>query len=198
MTAKPRAHVGPLSGWTSSDEELVARCLTGDQEAWADLVEKYKELVWSVPLRYRLRPEDCADIFQGVWLDLFAELKNLRRAQALPAWLITTAAHRCYHWKRRLHSHSGSGASPADWNPEDNHPSFLELRLEFERQQMLREALALLPERCREMMDMLFYQEPARPYDEVARNLGLAVGSIGFIRGRCLKKLRALLEEMNF
>ena len=42
---------------------------------------------------------------------------------------------------------------------------------------------------------MLFYEQPARPYADIARSLGLAEGSIGFIRGRCLGKLRKLLEE---
>jgi DNA-directed RNA polymerase specialized sigma24 family protein len=42
---------------------------------------------------------------------------------------------------------------------------------------------------------MLFFETPARPYQEVARELGIATGSIGFIRGRCLKKLRQALEQ---
>jgi DNA-directed RNA polymerase specialized sigma24 family protein len=45
---------------------------------------------------------------------------------------------------------------------------------------------------------MLFFEHPPRPYEEVASSLGLAVGSIGFIRGRCLKKLRDLLTEKGF
>jgi len=198
MRAKHETPASKLPIHRIPDEELVARCLDGDQHAWALLVEKYKELVWSVPLRYRLPPEDCADIFQAVWLDLFAELKNLRQVKALRAWLITTTAHRCYHWKRRLQAKHSATLYEPEWDPEDTNPSFLQLKLQFERQQMLRDAMAELPERCREMITMLFFEEPARPYEEVARTLGLATGSIGFIRGRCLKKLRDVLEGMNF
>jgi len=67
-----------------------------------------------------------------------------------------------------------------------------------EREQSVREAIAALPDRCRELVQLLFYQQPPMPYDEVARKLGLATGSIGFIRGRCLKKLRANLKESGF
>jgi DNA-directed RNA polymerase specialized sigma24 family protein len=63
---------------------------------------------------------------------------------------------------------------------------------------MVREATAQLPPRCRELVDLLFYQEPPLAYAEVARRLGLASGSIGFIRGRCLKRLRKVLEGMGF
>jgi DNA-directed RNA polymerase specialized sigma24 family protein len=53
-------------------------------------------------------------------------------------------------------------------------------------------------DRCRKMIYMLFFETPSRPYDEVAKELGLAVGSIGFIRGRCLKSLRKALEQKGF
>jgi DNA-directed RNA polymerase specialized sigma24 family protein len=47
------------------------------------------------------------------------------------------------------------------------------------------------------MIRLLFYQQPPLPYAEVAERLGLATGSIGFIRGRCLKKLEAALGELG-
>jgi RNA polymerase sigma factor (sigma-70 family) len=67
-----------------------------------------------------------------------------------------------------------------------------------EREQVLRDAIRGLPPRCREMIRMLFYEEPPLSYADVARRLGLATGSIGFIRGRCLKKLERLLGHAGF
>ena len=65
-------------------------------------------------------------------------------------------------------------------------------------QQLVRDALRSIPERCRKMLKMLFFEQPPRPYLEVAKELGLAEGSIGFIRGRCLEKLRKALEQRGF
>jgi hypothetical protein len=45
---------------------------------------------------------------------------------------------------------------------------------------------------------MLFFQEPSTPYEQVAKNLNVAKGSIGFIRMRCLERLRRLLEKKGF
>jgi len=45
---------------------------------------------------------------------------------------------------------------------------------------------------------MLFFEEPARPYQQVARTLGIAPGSIGFIRQRCLERLRKGLIDAGF
>ena len=63
---------------------------------------------------------------------------------------------------------------------------------------MVREAIDRLPPRCREMIQLLFFEHPPVRYDELARRLNLATGSIGFIRGRCLKRLKKLLEEEGF
>jgi RNA polymerase sigma factor (sigma-70 family) len=73
-----------------------------------------------------------------------------------------------------------------------------EVIVELEREQMVREAIAQLPPRCREMIELLFFEHPPMPYNEVAKRLRLAKGSIGFIRGRCLKRMKKILEEKGF
>ena len=45
---------------------------------------------------------------------------------------------------------------------------------------------------------MLFFESPPLSYQETARRLNIATGSIGFIRMRCLEKLRKSLEEKGF
>jgi DNA-directed RNA polymerase specialized sigma24 family protein len=67
-----------------------------------------------------------------------------------------------------------------------------------QREQMLRNAIASLAPRCHRMIAMLFFESPARPYQDVAKELGIATGSIGFIRGRCLRLLRQRLQKEGF
>ncbi len=182
------------SAW--SDEQLVAECLQGNQNAWEAMVEKYRNLVYSVPVKYRMPPQDAADVFQAVWTELFAELPKLRNVGALRSWLITVAGHKCYQWKRQQATQDQ--AEDATLELVDPQVSYPDWRQVVEREQMLRDALFQLPPRCREMVRLLFYQQPPLPYKDVAEKLGLAEGSIGFIRGRCLKRLRTVLEGMGF
>jgi RNA polymerase sigma factor (sigma-70 family) len=181
----------------SQDADLVAKCLEGDEEAWNALVDKYKNLVWSVPLKYRLNHEDCADIFQAVWLDLFQDLKNLRYSGAVRSWLVSAASHKCFHWKARQQSLNRMRETLSSQSEKFASPP-ANLSIELEREQLLREAMLVLSPRCQELVNMLFFEQPPRPYDDVAKAMGLAVGSIGFIRGRCLKKLREWLTEREF
>lgn len=181
----------------NSDRRLVSACLAGSEEAWATLVHKYKNLIYSIPLRYGADPADAADIFQAVCIELFHELPRLRNVDTLRSWLVTVAAHQSYHWKRRR---LRKAEKEVEGLEEEALPAVLppDVAAELEREQLVREAVAALPPRCREMVRMLFYEDPPVSYAEVARRLDLATGSIGFIRGRCLDRLQKALEELGF
>jgi DNA-directed RNA polymerase specialized sigma24 family protein len=69
---------------------------------------------------------------------------------------------------------------------------------ELEKEQALRTGLRALNPRCQRLVQMLFFETPPRPYQEIAKSLTLATGSLGFIRARCLEKLREKLEEIGF
>lgn len=184
------------SAWT--DERLVRECRKGNQAAWAVLIEKYKNLIFSIPIRFGLSREDAADIFQAVCMDLLSSLQELREPKALAKWLMQTSFHKCLRWKKdRLYlaEEVEKLDGPADVDSEDL-PE--EMVYQLEREQSVREAVAGLPPRCHRMVTMLFFEDPPRPYQEVAKELKISAGSIGFIRGRCLKKMRQLLEKRGF
>jgi len=181
----------------TKDERLVKQCLAGDEQAWAELIENYKSLIYSIPVKYGLPPHDAADIFQATCLELLERLPDIREPRALPKWLIQVTHHKCYHWKRQQ-SRSVS-RDDDDSLPEPEVPPVAEsLVRQTEEEQMLREATRSLAPRCMRLIQMLFFETPARPYDQIAAELGLAVGSIGFTRQQCLERLRSRLEELGF
>ncbi len=185
----------PASEWTN--QQLVDQCRRGNEQAWHVLVDRYKGLIYSIPLRYGAGPQDAADIFQAVCLDLFNELPRLREPEALQGWLIRVTTNKCYHWKRQLIARNENVDGQNLDSLESSELPAAALA-EMEREQLIREAMAELPPRCREMIDLLFFEQPPLPYSEVAKRLHLAIGSIGFIRGRCLKRLKRILEERGF
>jgi RNA polymerase sigma factor (sigma-70 family) len=189
----------PISGpnVTWSDLRLIRACLNGNEQAWSALIRKYKNLIYSIPIKYGASPEDAADIFQAVCLELFSELPRLRKKAALRSWLMTVTAHQAFHWKRRVRRRAEEELTPLVEETVGGDPS-PDLIEQLEKEQMLREAVAQLPTRCQTMIRLLFYQEPQLSYREVAERLGLATGSIGFIRGRCLTRLQRTLEKLGF
>jgi len=179
------------------DRRLVRECLQGNDEAWSILIDKYKNLIYSIPVKYHFSQDDASDIFQVVCLELLSELPKLRKPEALPKWIIQVTAHKCLH--RKKYQQRTETTDPNDIAFEQSTPAVSEKILrEAEEEQQVREAINGLPPRCQQLMRMLFFEEPARPYQEIARALGIAPGSIGFIRQRCLDRLRKRLLEAGF
>lgn len=184
-----------MKSW--SDTRLVQACLGGNEDAWAAILRRYERLIYSIPFKYRMEPEDAADVFQAVCLELFTQLANLRKTESLKSWLISVTAHKCYHWKKGQREDVELDAMEQE-QAESTAVVAPELLEEVEQEQQLRDAMRQLKPQCAELIRMLFYEQPPIPYAEVGRRLGLATGSIGFIRARCLEKLQKVLEGMGF
>ena len=197
MTAAPKMQREGKAAW--SDERLVAACRKGNQQAWAALVDKYKNLIFSIPIKLGLY-DDAADIFQSVCLDLLNDLPRLREPRALPKWLMQTCYHKCLQARRRAEKNVPLSEEDGEFRTDGDVPSTLpdDILVQLEKEQMVRNAVSELSPRCERMVRMLFFEMPPRPYEEIAKELGIATGSIGFIRGRCLTKLKQQLENMEF
>lgn len=183
----------PSPAW--EDKRLIEQCLAGDPAAWNALIEKYKRLIYAIPFRYGASSSDADDIFQNVCLELYDELPKLREAGALRGWLSTVTARQSLRWKQRSQRRGETGLEAAPELSAGDAAPEIEI---LERGQLVHEALGRIPDRCQRLLRMLFFDDPPRAYDEVAQILGLAKGSIGFIRGRCMTKLRSALEEAGF
>ncbi len=189
-----------MAGLTSSspDDRLVRECLQGNNDAWSALVDKYKNLIYSIPVRLGFSQDEATDIFQAVFLELISQLPQLREPKALPKWLMQTTSHKCFHWRRHRQKFANDGGEDEIAQETSAEPGIAEILQEREQEHLLRETIGLLTQRCRRLIEMLFFEEPARPYTEVAKSLGIATGSIGFIRGRCLDKMKSQLEKSGF
>jgi RNA polymerase sigma factor (sigma-70 family) len=180
----------------SEDQELVDRCLGGDQEAWEILIDKYKKLIYSIPFRYGASPEDAADVFQAVCMEMFNSLAQLKNVELLRSWLITVTVRKAYRWKKKRPNHVELDAMQPDVS--EGLVTAPETILQIQQEQIVREVVKKLPPRYAELVRLLFFEQPPLPYAEVAKRMGLAVGSISFLRCRCLEKLRKVLVESGF
>ncbi|HEX7287886.1 MAG TPA: RNA polymerase sigma factor [Candidatus Angelobacter sp.] len=175
---------------------MVRQCLSGDQQAWAELVHRYRGLVYAIAARFGATRDDAADIFQAVCIEVMNSLSQLKNARSLRSWLITLTVRQGILWKRRRLNHVELDSMEADQSEEISfNPDLPSTVLRSQQEKIVREGVAQLPPRSAELLRLLFYEQPPVPYEEVARRLGLATGSIGFIRGRALTKLRKILAE---
>jgi RNA polymerase sigma factor (sigma-70 family) len=111
--------------------------------------------------------------------------------------LVQVTHHQCYRWKQQQWRTVSRDAEPGLPVPET--PAIAESMIQqTQEEQILREATSALTPQCRRLVELLFFETPARPYAEVARELGLSVGSIGFTRQKCIERMRRHLDELGF
>lgn len=181
------------------DARLVARCIEGDARAWEALVRRHERLVYAVGRSYRLDDDDLADVFQDVFTALYKGLPRLREGRTLVRWLSSTTERiaRTAAFRRRRADAREDRSDLTFERLEDEGPEVGADLEELERQHRVRMALAGVSERCKRLLEALYYEDPTPSYIELSQRLGVPMGSLGPTRARCMEKLRGNFEQVE-
>jgi RNA polymerase sigma factor (sigma-70 family) len=180
----PPSHTG------YTDPELIRLCLSGDRLAWATLIDRYFELINSIPRIYGLN-DKCRDVRQIVCVKLMESLNTLQQESKLAPWLMKTTSNVCKDILRLDRRYR-----PLDHVPGDPpHPALTaeEGLIIAQDQETLREVMDLCPERCRILIYALYHQN--MPHKEAATLLSCSPDSIGSLRKRCIERIREMLRD---
>lgn len=175
--------VTPAAG----DPGRVERCLAGEPGAWADLVRSYGPLVWTVARRAGLSDDDVAEVYQITWRVVVQDLGRLRDPERLGLW-IGRIAH--FQSMRMLRGHFSTRRALARIPPKESDGRKPDEELQrLEDRRRVQAAVERLGDRCRRLLEELYYRDPTPSYEAVSLRLDMPVGSIGPTRARCLEKL---------
>jgi RNA polymerase sigma-70 factor (ECF subfamily) len=172
---------------TLSDSELVARCRSGDQQAWAELVDRFSRYVYAISVQaFRLPEADAEDVFQEVFARAYEHLDGLRDDAAVRPWLGQLTRRLCIDRLRATSRERPTADEELDLAGSEETLAMLEDAL------TVHEALAATPEHCREILDRFFARDES--YRTIGEALDLPAGTIASRISRCLGRLRELLE----
>jgi RNA polymerase sigma-70 factor (ECF subfamily) len=168
-----------------SDAELVALCRAGNQAAWAELVERFSRYVYAIAVQgFRLAEHDAEDVFQEVFARTYEQLARLRDDAAIRPWLAQLTRRLCIdHLRAHAREQPMDEVEPGDLD---------ETIATLDEALAVHEALAGLPENCREILDRFFARDES--YRTIGDALELPAGTIASRISRCLGKLRELFE----
>jgi RNA polymerase sigma factor (sigma-70 family) len=179
----------------TDDRQLLYGCRAGDADAWEQLLQTYERLVFSIPLNYGLSRDEAADVTQLTFTALIESLDSLSDDSRLGAWLATVARRQTWRALERGRRERPDAETPI---PETaallGHSSRDPLE-RWELLEWLHRGMGHLNERCRELLLALYFAPTEPSYAEIADRMGIAVGSVGPTRARCLERLRQVLEE---
>jgi len=175
---------------TRSDQEIVQRCLSGDADAYAGLVERYGGRVYNIALRITRDPDAARDCAQDAFIRAYRALHQYDPAYSFGPWLYRIATNASLNYVQRAHGRELTVEElPEDSEPPDAGPELLAVRRE-EVQEVLA-AMAELPPAYRAALTLRHLQQLS--YQEVADVLGLPLGTVKTHLHRARAALRARL-----
>ena len=167
------------------DAQLVARCRSGDDEAWRELVARFSRYVYGIAIQaFRLSEQDAEDVFQDCFSRVYENLDRLRDDSALRPWIGQLTRRLCIDRLR--------GAREQPTAEEDLALEAEDTITTLDDAMIVHEALATLSDDCRQILDRFFAQDQS--YRTIGDALELPPGTIASRISRCLKKLRGELE----
>ena len=181
----------------SKDEEvtrLVRAAADGDSQAWDGLMSRYVALLWSIAFRHGLGESDAADVVQNTWLRLFEHINDVREPARVGSWLATTAQRESLRIVAQRQRVVPSDEEATFDGPDRLQAPLDEALLAREQAAEARAALDTLPPTWRSLVELLT-QDPPLSYERIGADLGVPIGSIGPTRGRCVRRLRALVAD---
>ncbi len=178
------------------ERELVERCRGGDEGAFQELVEAYKDLVFALIARTVQNRGRAEDLAQDVFLRIHRGLPYFRGEARLSTWIYRIVANVCLQDQAKTGAHHAlEAAVPIDdgGTPGGVAPAAVDRRFDdLELRDRLEKAVARLPVQYR-LVIAAHYLDGVR-YEEIAEALGLPLGTVKTQLHRAKQQLRRLLE----
>ncbi|MCB1057064.1 MAG: sigma-70 family RNA polymerase sigma factor [Acidobacteria bacterium] len=178
-----------------SDLDLVERHRYGDPAAFEEVYRRYGEMVYSLCHRLSGDPDLAADLTQEAFLRIFRHVGKFRGGSSLKTWVYRVALNHCRSRLARRRLFWRSLAEPDEPGPEAVDPgrSPEDRAIAHDEGRRLTRALAAVPVAYREAVVLFDLQ--GLSYEEIARVLGVRLGTVRSRLARGRERLRQILEE---
>jgi RNA polymerase sigma-70 factor, ECF subfamily len=170
-----------------SDAELLARYIAGDEAAFREIVERYKNALYAFLRRFLNRQDLVEDAFQETFLQLYSSRASFDLERPLRPWLFTIAANKARDALRKQQRQAttsiGTMSDPEDVSIDDVLNTLssydvtpLDELNKDETAARVRETIASMPDNLREILILAYFDQFS--YKQMAEMLGIPIGTV--------------------
>jgi RNA polymerase sigma-70 factor (ECF subfamily) len=183
------------------DAALMMRVKQGDREAFAELVDKYKQPIHNLAFRMLRDGSEAEDLAQNVFIQVYKSAHRYEVASKFSTWLFTIARNLCLNEIRRRSRHPAESLDAPHPEMEDQPAHQYEDKKTFappesllqgELERKVEEAMAELPENQR--MALSLCRQDELSYDAIAEVLGCSLSATKSLIHRARETLKAKLK----
>jgi len=170
-----------------NDVQLLKRYAAGDEGAFREIVNLYKDSVYAFLRRFLNRPDLVDDVFQETFMQLYVSRNTFDASKPLRPWLFTIAANKAKDALRRMQRVDSTNLGSMFDGEENSIDDVLNTldhddRLPYddlireETAAQVKRVIAHMPARLREILLLAYFQKFS--YGEISGILGIPVGTV--------------------
>jgi RNA polymerase sigma-70 factor (ECF subfamily) len=178
-----------------SDIEIISAVLNGNQQAYAQIVERHKAFVFTLVLRYIKSREDAEEVAQDIFIKAYRALADFKGASKFSTWLYTIITTTCISFlrKKKLDIHSLDNEHV--FETIDNKDSGMSANQveQKSRVAMVNNAIALLSPDDAEIVTLFYKGE--QTLEEIAQVLGVEANTVKVRLHRARTRLKEKMQK---
>lgn len=178
-----------------SDTEIISTVLHGNQQAYAQLVERYQNYVFTIVLRYIKSREDAEEVAQDIFIKAYRSLSDFKGASKFSTWLYTITTTTCITFlrKKRLEVHSLDNDKVFEVaDSQDSGMSANQIE-QKSRVNMVNHAIAMLSGDDAELITLFYKGE--QTLEEIAQVLGIEANAVKVRLHRARTRLKEKMQK---
>jgi RNA polymerase sigma-70 factor (ECF subfamily) len=183
------------------DKQLISRCIEGNEDAWLTIYHRIYKPVYFISRwrKWGFSPEQSEEVMQEIFIGIIHALKTFKGDCSLETFASNIAKKKCISELRKITAAKREGDGSSVPIQDMEHALFsgglsAQNRLEqLELKEILKEAFDEIGEPCAEILRLRYYDNHS--YDEIARRMEVAAGTVGSRLQRCLLRLKELCEQ---
>ena len=172
-----------LSEKAQKDFQIIQRALKGEEQAFADLLGRYRDSIYFLLLKMVNNKTDAEDLTIEAFGKAFKNIQKYSPSYAFSTWLFKIATNNCIDFMRRKKGNNISIDSQVSGYDSDstiylqsNYPGPDEYLLKKEKIKYLHKVIETLKPRYKTLIDLRYFKEYS--YEEIANTLNLPLGTV--------------------
>ncbi len=177
-----------------NDIEIISKVLSGDQQAYAGIVNRYQNYVFTLAFRFTKNREDAEEVAQDIFVKAYRSLSDFRGASKFSTWLYTIVNTTCITFlrKKRLVTHSLDDERVFETADNQNSAFRADQIEQKSKTSMVNKAIALLDHNDAEIITLFYKAEQS--LEEIGEILGLDPKTAKVRLHRARQRLKEKME----
>lgn len=179
---------------TNDDQKLIDAINKGDTKAYAQLVNRYKDLVYTLAIRMLKHREEAEEVAQDAFVKVFRSLNRFKGDSKFSTWIYRITYNTCLDRIKKNKKHFNDVAiDEITFNKLDTIDNALDHLIKEEKHTLIKNCINKLPEDSSALLTLFYFEELS--LDEISKIINIEANTVKVKLFRARKKLAVILEQ---